>query len=153
MADWAQVFLESNVDDGQVAEAVAHAFSLAPRQVCVVPGPSERSFDAWQDRSVRVLVVRNTVFDLTGERFPYLLELQTRDGADITPATIRMLGEVLRTPFVTNIGGDSEGYRWSLVLPDGAIRSVRVDEDDQFVLSLDDVQAIERARVPSHRAA
>ncbi|MGN6485482.1 MAG: hypothetical protein ACTHMX_13895 [Thermomicrobiales bacterium] len=93
------------------------------------------------------------MFDLTGERFPYLLELQTRDGADITPATIRMLGEVLRTPFMTNIGGDAEGYRWSLVLPDGAIRSVRVDEDDLFVLSRDYVQAIERARVPSHRAA
>lgn len=153
MTDWAQLFLESNVADAAVASAVARVLSLAAAQVRVVPGPSERSVEAWQDTTAQAVVVRNTLFDLAGEHFPVLLELQTRDAIDVTPDMVRALGAALHTPFVTNVGGDPEGYRWSLVLPDGEMRTVRLDDDDQFVLTLDDVRAMERSRVPAHRAA
>lgn len=153
MTDWAQLFLESNVDDVKVAEAVAAALSLERSQVRVVPGPSEQSVEAWQDTTVQAVVVRNTLFDLAGERFPVLLELQTRDAIEVTPDMVRALGTALHTPFVTNVGGDPDGYRWSLVLPDGEMRTIRLDDDDQFVLTLDDARAIARARMPAHRAA
>ena len=149
MTDWAQIFLESSVDDVAVASAVARAFALSGDQVRVAAGPSDQSLAAWRDASVRVVIVRNSVFDLTAERFPILLEIQTRDGVAITREAMQTLG----VPFVTNVGGDAAGYRWSLVLPSGDIRTVRVDDDDAFLLSPSDLAAIAGARPIDRRAA
>ncbi|MGC4105675.1 MAG: hypothetical protein QM753_04865 [Thermomicrobiales bacterium] len=82
-----------------------------------------------------------------------LLELQMRDGADIPLAAMRSFGVAIGIPFVTNIGGDAEGYRWSLVLPSGEVRTVRLDDDDRFVLTAEDLLDIERSRTLARRAA
>lgn len=42
---------------------------------------------------------------------------------------------------------------WLLVFPDGSNRLTIIDEDDSFEVTPHDMAEIERARVPSHRAA
>ena len=66
---------------------------------------------------------------------------------------MQVLGATLEMPFVTNVGGSDDGYRWSLVLPTREMRTVRLGDDDDFVLSPDDALALARASAIVRRAA
>lgn len=153
MADWAQLFLESDPSDVALAEAVAHALAQEPAQVRVVDGPSVQSLAAWHDARVQTVIVRDVLFGRADARFPVLLEVRMRNRAEFTTDQMQQLAVALGMPIVTNVGGTDDGYRWSLVLATREVRNVRLGDDDAFVLTPEDDSAMKRARLIVKQAA
>lgn len=97
-----------------------------------------------------MVLVRVTVAAPEAPALPYTIRVAARAEVTDKIAIARGFSEALGMAIEADPDLQDD---WLLVFPDGSNRFSTIDQDDSFLVTPRDMAEIERARVPSHRAA